>query len=716
MRLLSLLVAAAAVGAAEQVELRPPLSRLVPIPGDQAGPRRIEAELTIPPGAGALGVGGWVADQHGGWFQRILPATYGEGRHQVVIELAPGYGLAGEPAPAVLRAPDLDRCRRSGLLLWSVSGRPLGVEVSARTVALPPPTRSGRLIDLAFAPGATAGQRWTLSCLADPQPADPFDPAAFQLALEVTAPDGGTSRQTGFWREPQAMEDGGDRERTRQSGPGRFEVRFRPAQPGVHRLRLLATWGGGAEQASALPPLTVAGAVFDGWARVDAQDRRFLSAGGALVWPIGPNLRSPWDVRCREAYGTALNADRGTAWFAEQFATLAAHGGTGCEVWMSSWNLALEWNARWNGYHGVGRYAQGNAERLDRVLDEAWSRGLRVNLVVNNHGQASTKADSEWRASPYNRANGGRLATAAEFFHDPWALAMQDRHRRYVAARWAEHPAVLAWKQWSEVNLSDVGGHSVSWHRQAAERWRAQDPYRHPVTTHWCGDWTNIDQEVAALPGIDFLCFNAYHERGPLAPLLLASVQRGLRPSGKGGMVTEFGCNWNGGSEPRLYAEHASAGFVALVAGHAGAPMNWWHEWVEQRGGWQCFRALANFVAGEDLRGSEARSVGMAVEGERDRLQARAWLRPGRALGHILDLAWQEDGGDGRQRSGVAVVVGEEVAPGSLVVEWWDADRGTLRAREVLVHRGGRLVLAPPPFRRHLAFKLVRQGGAKEAG
>ena len=47
-----------------------------------------------------------------------------------------------------------------------------------------------------------------------------------------------------------------------------------------------------------------------------------------------------------------------------------------------------------------------------------------------------------------------------------------------------------------------------------------------------------------------------------------------------------------------------------------------------------------------------------------------------------------------------------------MVVEWWDSDTGKAIRRDDLVHPGGALELAAPPFARHLAFKLMRQTAA----
>ena len=78
-------------------------------------------------------------------------------------------------------------------------------------------------------------------------------------------------------------------------------------------------------------------------------------------------------------------------------------------------------------------------------------------------------------------------------------------------------------------------------------------------------------------------------------------------------------------------------------------------------------------------------------------------------LGYLLDTTWQ---GGGSARSYAAgemrLVIGDQVAPGTCHLEWWDADSGELVESRMFEHPGGMLALTVPGFTRHLAFKLAR--------
>lgn len=729
----------AVVTAVRQVTLASPLNTLIPVETLVTAPDRLEAELVVGDDAPAdLGVSAWVADAHGRWFRspRALPLK--PGRQRVSFDLGEGAGLLGEPHRAQWTRWSREQIAKAGLFVWSatVSNTVITVPVIAlvREPAARPATSAPASVPVAaglrdleldgFDPHTricrtVTGQRWTLALRPDPFPAQPYDGARFALAAVFSAPDGQQWRVGGFYRQPLAIRDRGDNEEGVPLSPARFEVRFRPSRPGTYQVKLEASWDGGAPQVTDLPQLEVTGEPWDDYVRVDAGDPRFFSIGSRIdqrrfYWPVGLNLHSVWDLRTRDCCRTKLTPNRIWNGYEAYLRRLAANGGNSAEIWMASWSLILEWRRDWNGFHGTGRYSEENSERLDRVLDLARELGIRVNLVIYNHGQASVGADHEWENSPWNTANGGPLAAAQHYFTDPLALAGQEQLRRYIIARYADHPAVMGWKLWSEQNLTAGGGHLRQWHVKAAERWQLLDPYGHGVTTHWAGDYRSPDRVIVAQPGMSYICIDAYHGRGSmLAQLIYDGTQAidGLGRYGKPILVTEYGGSPGACPEPQLIAEHHTGAWAGMVSGNAGAPMLWWFEWVDQREQWAAYRAVTSYLDGEDLRGADARPAAIAVIGGLGPFWSRAWVRPGRMLGYVLDHDWGVLGEVDREHKGVKVRIGEQVAAGRMAVEWWDAEKGGRIGREEIVHPGGTLDLAAPAFKRHLAYKLVRHKG-----
>ncbi|HYE08031.1 MAG TPA: hypothetical protein VEL07_21110, partial [Planctomycetota bacterium] len=699
-----------------------PLATVLTVADDAPAAVAIVATIDVPPGAPAdLGVGAWRCDRGGAWHQALASHPLAPGRHRVRIALDPRAPLAPEGHRGRWSAEAAATFARIGLVLFSsLPGRGV-VLVDARmedaVIAAPAPSR---LVDLVLdglrdgaAHGAT-GRRWQMRVRPSPWPANPYDPQVIRIDLAIVEPDGTQRRIAAFADQPVRRIDRGDGEAFVADGAACFRARFRPRLPGRHRLRLLIAEAGGDERAAALPDLVVAGEAWDGIARPDAADPRFFSAGGRMIWPVGHNLNSIYDTRSRQQLGTKLTPDRGSFARDALLERLAAMGGTGCETWLSPWNLGLEWTPAWAGYAGAGRYHAGHAWALDRFLDRASELGVHVNLSLFNHGMArdGLGAEDDWPHHPWRAANGGWLARPAELFRDERAFASQRAQFRYLAARWGDCPALIGWKLWAEVNLAHADhADVVAWHARAAEALRATDPYGRAVTTHWCGDWTNADPAIARLPGIGYLTIDAYHGMGTMiADLISESVAdpsrpgRGLGAYGKPVWVTEFGGSSHGCPPARLVAEHAIGPWAAVVTGHAASPLLWWFEWIDQRDAGTPYAALRRFIAGEDLRGREARAVAPTVTG----LWCRAWSRPGRLLGYLLDPAWAMSGGDGRPVVGAEVVVGDAVESGAIAVEWWDADAGSVIARVDIDHPGGLMTLRPPEFARHVAFKMWR--------
>jgi hypothetical protein len=723
-------------GEGRPVQLNAPLTTMVPADHVPALPSRLEAEVVVGADAPAdLGVGAFVADGHGRWFRSPQTRRLPPGRHQLSFDLGDHAALVSEPDRAQWSAYARGMATQAGLFLWSQSASRATIRIErlevaggsrAASMAIP------RLCDLAIdgldaqagvARGRT-GARWSLSLRPDPFPDQPYDQARFQLQALITGPDGQQWQLAGFYRQPLELIDHGDREQGVPTAGARFEVRFRPGLPGVYKVRLEATWAGQLRPvAMNLPDLVVSGEPWDDFVRVDPVDPRFFSTGSRIdhsrfYWPVGLNLHSVWDMRTRDCCHTKLTPHRLWNAYEAYLRRLAASGGTAAEIWLCSWSLVLEWRGDWTEFHGVGRYSDENAERLDRVLDLAYSLGIRINLVINNHGQASTSCDKEWDNNPWNAANGGPLAQAEKYFTDQLPLDGQDRYRRYIIARWADHPAVLGWKLWSEQNLTVGGGNLRQWHIHAAERWQSLDHYGHGVTTHWAGDYRSCDRAIVQQPGMDYICIDAYHGRETLLAQLVwdgLNAGDGFAQYHKPILVTEFGGSPGAAPQPQLIAEHHSGPWAGLVGGNAGAPMLWWFEWVDQREQWSPYRAVTRFLAGEDLRGPDAKPSVLATGGGQGGIWSRAWTRPGRILGYLMDQDWGQFGETNRVQEGVVVHVGDSVQAGTMVVEWWDAESGERLAVERLEHAVGPLDLAVPKFTHHLAYKLYRDGAAPTA-
>jgi len=709
----------------------------------------IVATVTVPADAPAgLGVGAFVSDQHGHWFQECRPGTLSVGAQEVRFRISPQSQLVAEPTGASWNAGATALVTRVGLFFWSdaISHAQLRIDAfkvipdDVPLVLVPPrDVLTDVRGDGADAQGlfhGMTGSRWTLSLTPGPFPDNPYDPDEFALACRITGPDATTVAIAGFYDQPMALVDRGDSEQALPTGSGRFEVRFRPRLPGRYHLTLEGRWRNAPNRGVVvpLPDLVVGGAPWDGYVHVDPTDSRFFSLDHQFYWPITLNLHATTDQRSHERMATVLTPNRGAATYIALLDRCSAAGITAVEIWMASWNLGLEWRKEWPGFEGIGRYNQANAARLDAILDAAWARGIRINLVIYNHGQASPSLDSEWQDSPFNSANGGPLATPLEIFDSPEAERAQADLRRYIIARYADQPAVLGWKLWSEINLtaagrmggrfgggqtevSDEERHAVlvHWHKDAAAHWRQEDIYGHGVTTHWASDYRQADSDIMALPDISYVCIDAYLQRRgatTLAQLIFNSVNdlvSGLGKVTKPILITEYGGSPQGATVPALTAEMAIAPWASLVSGLGGAPMLWWSEWVDQGDRWSTFKPVARYLAGEDLRGVQAHAYVLAAgSSATGALWAAAWERPGRTLGYVVDTDWAADGISNEVQTDTWIQIGSQVPHGTCLLQWWDADTGMIIATQTIAHAGGPFLIHAPPFIHHIAFKLWR--------
>lgn len=548
---------------------------------------------------------------------------------------------------------------------------------------------------------------------------DPFDTNSVHVAAAFTAPDGTVTEVDGFYANDFYREATPAGERIVPQGGPLWRVRFAPRQEGVYTYTLSArdaagatVWGPGS--------FTAGPAVGPGFVRVSARDpRSFEFTDGRFYFPIGHNIRSPFDTRHDGAFPWMQRFDAGTAVYERYFRDMAAVGEQWAEVWFAPWSLGLEWDERWAGYHGIGQYNMRHAWEMDRVLDEAARHGILVNLVIHNHGKFSLFSDREFVDNPFNVDNGGYLQTPEEYFSDPRALESFRKLMRYTIARWGYSRQIFAWELWSEFDLvgSQPGFYKkpvcVEWHRMMSRFITQLDPNRHLVSSHVCSDYSRQDPNLIALPEMDLCPVDAYHHKGEataIVPLMKVTAAFN-NPYAKPVQITEFG-----GSPFAADMNHLRAALHAGVWGSVGValggtPMFWWWMAIEEENLYPVFRGVARFMEGVDRRDpallpADPAFSGGAPAGE---LLWTCLRSPRLALGWVartpefqtVDLA-----GPARVTGLTATLAG--VADGTFAVEYWDTITGAVAKRETVTAAGGVLPLAWPPFVRDAAFKARR--------
>ncbi len=555
---------------------------------------------------------------------------------------------------------------------------------------------------------------------------DPFDPAVIDVGARIETPDGRTNLVHGFlFHDFYRLADAVG-ERLVPQGRPEWRVRYSPSVPGVHRCTLTAGDAGGTDERGPIvfEALPAAGPRY---VRRSARAPLHLELDEATpFFPIGHNIRSPFDSRMDEQVPWRFRHPEGSLVYRRYFRNMARAGENLAEVWMCAWSLGLEWSPAHPGYHGAGDYHLGNAWELDDVLRWARQSGVRVNLVLNNHGRASTWCDGEWQDHPYNAARGGFIPAEdpMAFFVHPRALELQRRLLRYIVARWGWDATVFAWELWSELDLTGAANQSPrahedprvhEWHRQMGDHLRRIDLGRHLISTHVSSNYRALNAELANLPQLDLCAVDAYHSHND--PLHIVQLLRETaiycRPFNKPVLVTEFGGSPMAAGLGHLKQELHAALWSSACSTIAGAPLFWWWQIVEEQDWYGMYSGLANFMRDVDRRdpGLAPSRLTLAFEGggplppdQIDNIcaasagMALAWIfirpcfaRPGEEMDPpIANLNFSWDGCSNT----VYRVEFCDTATGHAILG--------VEARPV----GGRLTARVPPLRRDMAVKI----------
>ena len=710
------------LSAADQfIQLRAPQLTLVPLqPGPHSYSHGLHLTCTIPTDAPSdLSLGAFTQDKDGHWFQVTYPGPLVPGRHDYKLSFINGYMVSiNHQAP--WHHQWQSKQHQAGIFFSSAQKNDSTIVIhSLHSFTEPHAGHSHTLQGANWdACTMTTGQRWRWWCLS-PQLTNPYDYREHQLYADITDPNGISRRYHGFYH--QAF----DEMAQRATGPSRFEMRFRPTDAGIYSVQIRHK-GQTIQQLT----LNVDGEPFNHYVRVDPVDARFFSlSDGSFYWPTGVNLHSLNTTRSSRYLGIQALIDEGLTSYETLFDHYATAGCDLVEIWMSNWNVALEWRADWPHYQGIGRYNDKHAQRIDHLLDMAWRRGLRILLVINNHGQASIRTNSEWDDNPLNRYKvqpqpvpfntPGPIIHAADMFTNEQVYDYQEQLRHYLIARYSDHPALMGWKLWTEINLTAGKNRELrQWHQQACRRWHELDPYQHPCTTHWSGNYRTPHASIASLPELDFLSINAYHARHQqqgtsLLKLLVDGThpEQGLGRHGKAIMVTEFGGDWDAGPKAQLQAEYSYANWASVISGYAAGPMLWWYDWPIEDGLIHPYRGIKAFLQGEDLRTStesSSRSIKLSYRGTIAPLHCYGWVRKGRLLGYIANDQWARYGNAAPQHRNTQLRISPYARSGRMRVEYWDPDRGKKISERTWTHQAGPLELKVPQWRKHLGFKLIR--------
>ena len=538
---------------------------------------------------------------------------------------------------------------------------------------------------------------------------NPFDPAEADIWGHFTGPEGQSIRVPAFFAlgYERALVDGA--EKLTAAGPSWWKVRFATAVPGTWTCYLEVNGETLREDA----PITFEVKPSDarGYVRVSEKDRHYFEhCTGEFFYPIGHNLRSPSDERHPYEYEFELPENKGTFIYDEYFRAMEQAGKNAARIWMCSWWCGLEWNKEWPGFAGIGRYNMENAWRLDYLVEQAGRRGIYIMLDTMNHGQFSTNVDAEWEHNPYNRENGGFLAQARDFFTDERARQKYRNRMRYTIARWGYSPHIMSWSLSTEIEFIDGYGEGRQldqWHAEMARFVKETDAFNHIVTSHVGRSW---ERRIWNQTELEFVQSNAYSAHGPLGQAGAVEAMRRAYHNLLGGfnrpvLIAEYGGHWARNTPQILDAElHTGIWAMAMVP-YAGNTGFWWWPHIHFTDKYQHYRAIANYMVGEDRRGRNLVQSDLTVQSPGNVLQAIGLQNDSSVNAYVYHRRLV------RTLEGIpAVSGGTLVVPGLqngvYRVEFWDTYEGEVTDTRRVQIDGNTLRLDLPEVRNDVALKI----------
>ncbi len=479
---------------------------------------------------------------------------------------------------------------------------------------------------------------------------NPYDPREADATLTVTDPEGTMHSHPAFFYEPWRLDARDGRERAEPDGAPSWRARFAPWMTGRHAWRL--TVRADDETAVAEGEFECVQGTTPGFVRVSKKDPRYFEfSGGDFYFPIGHNVRSPGDDRARKQGAAAAKNSRwaeavGTGAYARWFERMRDNGENFARIWMAPWWGGLEWNRDHEGYHGLGYYNQGNAARLDRIVELAEANGIYLNMETLNHGALSTRVDADWEHNPMNRHTSpeGYLSYATEFFGNERAIREHRNRLRYIVARWGYSRSIAWWgllteAEWVEAYFRAIRGREkmpdVPWiprpypnsaYRQGVIDWLVDtaryvhetDAHPRPVSAHfsmpqhgtelWRHDGIDVVHNNAYTAWIQWWREGGFDKTDGVADVIHAFADRyHVHARSKPLMIGEWGGTPYGSDAAHLAAELHTGLWVMAMTRCAGVAGFWWWNFLDAENLYPRFKAVANFMANEDRRGKNYR-------------------------------------------------------------------------------------------------------------
>ena len=325
-----------------------------------------------------------------------------------------------------------------------------------------------------------------------------------------------------------------------------------------------------------------------GFVRVGANRQHFVTTdNNHTYFGIGENLAWTAD---RQAFGNQWEA---------YLTNLSQAGANYVRVWLTDgWDdLFVETQ--------LGNYSLTNTANIDRLLHLAETRGIKILMCTESFNFFCSKprpTPCTWNKCVYNKANGGFLSGAADFFTNERAKTLYKQRLQYLVSRYGHSTAVFAWEFFNEVDIVDGYAPELiaAWTQEMAEFVRSIDIYDHPISTSFC---CSDPKQVWQLPSMDFVMVHTYsrHNKTDMADnsqfFTVATSERFHKPTyvaETGELVPEK--NYHFPADPTGIGLH-NALWASMTSMAAMTSMVWWWDsWVAPQNLYHHFTPVRKFA------------------------------------------------------------------------------------------------------------------------
>ncbi|MFH0757970.1 MAG: DUF5060 domain-containing protein [Bacteroidota bacterium] len=368
---------------------------------------------------------------------------------------------------------------------------------------------------------------------------NPYDPEEIDLYAWFWSPAGDSVKMNGFYDNYQ--------------GADQWKIRFAARQAGTWEYRVFATDLDGTGS-SDLQTFSAVESGNKGWLHISpGNPNYFVHDDGSSFY--GVSVYYPWSV-------TETGLD--------EFAAVDGN-------FFGYWDCTYDWSGNGGGRYilesmdaGLGKYDQRKAARIDEVLTWADARDMKVMLAMWAHPYLRIEGipwdNGQWLSdNPYSS-----IVEPEEFFTDSLAWAYQQKHYRYMIARWGYSQAMGIWEIVNELHgttgwVRNQEG-SLKWVEKVHAYFKENDPFQRATTASFGGgegaSYYSETDRLGDIPNVHFYELHGWPNPYP----------DNLVRSGLANVVSESRKLKSKGDRPAFFGE---AGYTSMLTDVATEAYTW---------------------------------------------------------------------------------------------------------------------------------------------